>query len=384
MIPDRTPPPATPSPKPTTPKPQVPVGEVEVPNTAPCGATQAAKCDGGQACTSADDCASGVCGASSKCLYAQSCNTLHGGSTCGREGSTEDCCTRIAVKVGAKRFALDKYNITAGRMRTFIEATNGNIRDAIAKNPPAWWDARWTAFLPADFTGNYNVYDQLGPSALYQQVSPGSQTFGCYLKGGGARSYWVPDGVSESYGDIAQQYPKDVLDEKPLNCASAVLVAALCAWDGGRLPTPEELDIAWGSREYPWGDAPAPFNPEYEKSGDPTFANHGNNYEFPPTQKTDATSHMAPPGRYPKGNGPFGHADLVGNVWNFTSALYSDGPYTPDPLRQWVEWTRGGAWEAGQFVPFVNIRIAGEPGFYPRVRAPMLRKYWAAGGRCSR
>ncbi len=296
----------------------------------------------------------------------------------------EDCCTSIPIDVGGRRVNLDKYSITAGRMRTFVEATNGNVKGYIEANKPTWWDASWTAFLPRDFDGNYNVYDQLGPAPLYEQISEGSRTHGCYLNGYGARTYWIPPEMSELYGDIPQVYPKDVLDEKALNCASAVLIAALCAWDGGRLPSPAEIEAAWGNAKYPWGNAPAPWNFRYAPTGDRTYANHGDNYEFPETVGTDVSAHVAPPGRYPKGNGPFGHSDIVGNVWNFTTAVFRDGPYTPDPLNQWVQWTRGAAWESGQMVPFQNVRIQGEPGYYPVVRAPMLRKYWAAGGRCAR
>jgi formylglycine-generating enzyme required for sulfatase activity len=288
------------------------------------------------------------------------------------------------MRDGTKKFALDKYNITAGRMRAFIEATGGDVRGALQANPPKWWDARWTPYLPAGFDGNYNVWDQLGPAPLYQQVSQGSRTFGCYLTGGGARTYWVPAEVSQAYGDVPQAYSQADLDEKALNCVSALMVAALCAWDGGRLPTPRELDLAWGPAKYPWGASPAPYNPEYAPRGDRSRANHGNNYEYPEKIGDDVTAWVAPPGRFPKGNGPMGHADLVGNVWNFTSAVFRDGPYTPDPLGQWLEWSRGGAWEHGQFVPFENISISGEPGIYKRFRAPSMRKYWAGGGRCAR
>ncbi|NOU28520.1 MAG: SUMF1/EgtB/PvdO family nonheme iron enzyme [Polyangiaceae bacterium] len=363
--------------KPSTPTEPQPV-EPEV----ACGATEAVKCGGGKRCASADDCQSGVCTSAGVCLYAPSCNRDHGGSTCGPDGKGEDCCTSLPVRVGSRKVNLDKYNITAGRMRTFIESTKGDVRGYIEKNPPKNWDPRWSAFLPSGFEGNYNVWDQLGPAPLYEQVSQGSRTFGCYLNGGGARTYWVPAEVSEAYGDQAQAYSQEVLDEKPLNCASAVLMAALCASDGGRLPTPAELDAAWGTAKFPWGNAPAPYNPKYSPGGALDYANHGDTFEFPETIGSDVSSHIAPPGHYPKGNGPFGHADLVGNVWNITSAVFQDGPYTPDPLRQWLQWSRGGAWEAGQMVPFENVSIQGEPGFYPRFRAPALRKYWAGGARC--
>lgn len=353
--------------------------EVDEPDV-PCGAAEATKCRGGKSCASAADCTSGVCTAHGVCLYAPSCNREHGGMTC---GDGEDCCTSLPLRVGTRKVHLDKFSITAGRMRSFIEATKGDVRGYIERNPPKNWDAAWSPFLPSGFEGDYNVWDQLGPAPLYEQISQGSRTFGCYLKDYGARTYWVPPEISGGYGDQPQAYPQDVLDEKPLNCASAVLMAALCASDGGRLPTPEELDAAWGPATFPWGAGPAPYNPNYAPAGARDYANHGLVFEYPETIGTDLTSHIAPPGTYPKGNGPFGHSDLVGSVWNITSAVFKEGPYTPDPLAQWLEWSRGGAWEAGQQVPFENVRLHGERGTYRRFRAPALRKYWAGGARCA-
>jgi hypothetical protein len=333
-------------------------------------------------CSSDAECGTGRC-VDSLCTFAKSCDgRAHGGNTCGPNG-TSSCCGSIPMKVDGKRIALDKYNITAGRMRSFIEATKGDVKSFIQGKSPAGWDAAWTTYLPSGFEGNYSVWDHFGPAALYEQVSSGSKTAGCYFSGGGARTYWIPPEISESYGDLPQAYTQDVLDEKSLNCTSAIMMAALCAWDGGRLPTPNEMDEAWGSDNFPWGDTPAPWNPKYAPNGARDYANHANNYEVQTQIGNDVSNFVAPPGRFPKGNGRFGHADLVGNMWNFTSKVFSNGPYTPDPMNQWLEWTRGGSWEPGQPIPFENVGIQGEPGFYPRFRAPALRKYWAGGGRCA-
>jgi Sulfatase-modifying factor enzyme 1 len=333
-------------------------------------------------CSTDADCGAGRC-VNKLCVFGPSCEGVsHGGSTCGPNGD-ESCCGAIPMPVRGKRIALDKYNITAGRMRAFLNATQGDVKRFITTSKPANWDEAWTAFLPSGYEGDYNVWDQMGPAPLYEQVSSGSRTMGCYLRGGGARTYWVPSEVSEAYGDVAQSYPQDALDEKTLNCTSALMYAAFCAWDGGRLPSPEEIDEAWGPTEFPWGNAPEPWNPMYAPDGERDYANHANNYESPKTIGTDASSFVAPPGRFPKGNGRFGHADLVGNMWNITSKKYANGPYTRDPLGQWLEWTRGGSWEPGQPVPFENFGIQGEPGQYVRFRAPAMRKYWAGGARCA-
>jgi hypothetical protein len=333
-------------------------------------------------CSADAECGSGKC-VDKLCVFGPSCDAVtHGGNTCGPDG-TSSCCGAIPMAVGPKRVALDKYNITAGRMRKFIEATSGNVRGYIETKNPTGWDPAWTAVLPTGFEGRINAWDYLGPAPLYEQVSLGSRTAGCYLGGGGARTYWVPANISERYGDIPQEYTQDVLDEKSLNCTPGILFAAFCAWDGGRLPQPEEIDEAYGDELFPWGNSPKPWNEEYSPGGARDYANYSNNYEKPTKIGTDVSVFVAPPGRFPKGNGRYGHADLVGNVWNITGKVFNNGPYTPDPLGQWLEWTKGGAWEPGQPVPFENVGLQGEPGFYSRFRAPAMRKYWAGGARCA-
>ena len=41
------------------------------------------------------------------------------------------CCTSLAVPKPGAAYKLDKYNITAGRMRVFIEKTKGDVRSYV-------------------------------------------------------------------------------------------------------------------------------------------------------------------------------------------------------------------------------------------------------------
>ena len=189
--------------------------------------------------------------------------------------------------------------------------------------------------------GQNGVYQQLGP-IHYGEEGGGNE--GCLTSQvGNARTYRLPDDVNTSlFGDV-QQYPQDVLDQKPMQCTTFYMFAAFCIWDGGRIPTLGELDSAWDGGDpdghlYPWGNAPAPggwdhpypfmpdgtFGVHAPEGSDITFANYRYNFWMPAqmtclgddANKCDYSLYLAPPGRFPKGNGPFGHADLAGDVYN--------------------------------------------------------------------
>ena len=157
-----------------------------------------------------------ACNYTSTCVEAKSCKVQHGGDTCGPSG-TDSCCKSLSnVGAGGNAATIDTYNITAGRMRAFVEDTDGNLRKWITDHTPAWWNASWTAFLPTmkdsggtnpDFVG---VYQELGP---YVHGKAEGANEGCYVNGTGARTYRIPDAVNAAMGD-QQFYPQDMLDER--------------------------------------------------------------------------------------------------------------------------------------------------------------------------
>jgi formylglycine-generating enzyme required for sulfatase activity len=357
--------------------------------------TNAPRCAVGKGCALDGDCTV-ACNYASKCVSARSCKVQHGGDTCGPAGANESCCTSLPAAGlpggSAPTATIDKYNITAGRFRAFVTAVGGDIKTWIANNTPAWWSAGWNAYLPSTLDdGSYgsphagsSLTEWMGPY-LVGAVAGGNM--GCEIKANGARSYRLSDAINAGFGD-EQDYTQDFDDERALNCVTAYLVAAFCAWDGAHMPTPQQIDHLWVNASVPWG-APAAAGYSAANPADPLgaagsavytngatkaapipladlrIANWNYNYwGGVPVNKTDYTIYIAPPGRFPAGNGKYGHSDLGGSVFNFTTINGGN-----------VYWSRSGSWQ-GHAIPFTAAGVWSN--------FPATNKYWATGGRCAR
>ena len=67
----------------------------------------------------------------------------------------------------------------------------------------------------------------------------------------GGRTYW--QGPIDGNAEEASDFPKEVLDEKSLNCVGWYMAQAACAFDGGRLADRIQVESAEGapsSRDY--------------------------------------------------------------------------------------------------------------------------------------
>ncbi|CAN5777954.1 hypothetical protein BH11MYX4_BH11MYX4_12220 [soil metagenome] len=166
-----------------------------------CGGTGAGmkKCAQGLNCKVDGDC-NGACNYATKCVDMPSCKRNHGGDTCGGgdvgngQNAThataadpaapghEDCCRTIEVKgytdpimpPGTTKVYVDKYEITAGRLRAFLEAIGGgsvpvlpagstnakpaNIKNYMATHRPSRWNPGWENALPVDNTSSQATY----------------------------------------------------------------------------------------------------------------------------------------------------------------------------------------------------------------------------------
>jgi hypothetical protein len=313
------------------------------------------RCAVGKECKAHSDCASDGCAYNGKCALARSCTGHHGGDTCGAgetgtpEARHESCCAAAPISEAPNAPLLDKYLVTAGRMRQFIERMNGNLRafgESLKNNPN--WNPAWNAMLPASVAeANY----LLGPTGH------GNLRRGCDLGASRGRTYWMSAEENKALGEPGTHpFSKEVLDEKVLNCVEFFMLQALCIWDGGRLATAAEIAAAWQggeNRAYPWGN-----------DFDVNRVVFKYSYSFPEVYDQGNFVFVAAPGRRPGGNGKFGHADLAGLVIEMTS----------DVSGNQIAWVGTGSWEGHAIGKYGNT--VG--------KTDITRAYWAVGGRCAR
>ena len=263
----------------------------------------AARCAEGKACLVDSDCEV-KCNYAGRCVGAPSCAPHLGGDTCGtgevgQDGVTHESCCRTLPVTGftdeahpGKSVYLDKYEITAGRVRAWIDelaARNGgapDVRAWIVANRPQIWDDAWNEFLPTGYEGptkliarrllgDVRIEDGTGSNGPGVILPPakdqtknlgvnyqfGSEVYvdlhgtqcGVWKDAYGFSTYWYPadildrdeqrprqDGLDAAGNTIAA---KDLLDVKSMSCITNAMLAAFCAWDGGQLATGEVLDF---------------------------------------------------------------------------------------------------------------------------------------------
>ncbi|MBX3196931.1 MAG: hypothetical protein KF894_02140 [Labilithrix sp.] len=438
--------------------------------------TNAPRCDAGKACAAPNDCRSGGCNHAGVCAAARSCTMRHGGTTCGTGDTTranqhEDCCASAVVPVydrpgyaNATELRLDKYQITSGRIRRFLDALSGNVRGWVQANranilapnqlPPALDPYLPTGFTQANsadtcssqgqsYPCNYGALNQVN-GFRYNNNPGGDQGYGCYMSPGGygSRTFFTTAAEDTAVGigeSRTNGVSRDRAEEKAMTCVTYYILAAFCAWDGGRLETLADYDAAYGGggssgRIYPWDETaynatppasrPIGFDTLYSAtvaprnsygytppSGDYSVyngalsgaqrqdlllrvdrANLQWNYfnrvildyrapllgvatnavvaESGVTVANDQSVAVAPPGRYPAGEGVYGHRDLLGNVMEITAQT---GTADAGGGRS---WTRNGSFETAHFD--ANTMRGHTYSFNP------LTKYGRTGGRCAR
>lgn len=339
-----------------------------------CGGSDQAtpRCPPQKACAADIDCKVPAC-REGICAEARSCKQKAGGSTCGpgevgaADAKHEDCCVSIAVPRPAASggpFRLDKYLITAGRMRVFLEAVKYDVKGWVAANRPTWWKgagvSTWDAMLPSDKTEFLTLMTN-GGSGCFIGASAGQS---------GAPAFFATAAeLAGAVGGAPRKLTQDELDTKVMNCFRAPLFHALCAYDGGRLPSRAEWIAARTvdgvARPFPWGSngtdadrrARAVYDFNYAWPARPADADN------------DKGAFLAAPGRFPDGAGPFGHADLLGSVENMGSQPATGGGVTGDG------WFQFSFQEAEQPTHPYGQQIAGfGSGSY--------RNHWAVGARC--
>jgi formylglycine-generating enzyme required for sulfatase activity len=126
---------------------------------------------------------------------------------------------------------------------------------------------------------------------------------------------------------------------QPVSAVSWDSARAYCAWQKKRLPSEAEWEKAArgpDARRYPWGNE----EPTADRA---VFAGLG--------VTTDVGTH-------PKGDGPYGHHDLAGNVWEWVEDAYDPYAYTRPASPQ----GKGGTCEEA-LAALDDLRQKGKKGF---------------------
>jgi formylglycine-generating enzyme required for sulfatase activity len=184
-------------------------------------------------------------------------------------------------------FVLDKYEVSVGRFRKFVDAGKGTQTSAPVAGAGAranlagsGWSVSWNSNLPADSTA---LRAELACFSMYQ-------------------TWTNTAGANE---------------QLPITCVSWYEAFAFCIWDGGYLPTEAEWNYAAAGgaeqRAYPWS-VPA--------SSTTIGCTHAN-YD-PGTPCANAL--VAVGSRSSTGDGRWGHSDLAGNVWEWVLDYFAS-PY---------------------------------------------------------
>lgn len=289
------------------------------------------------------------------CLVPPSCAGLQ--SNCG-PGSNESCCASFVVPGGTYNrsnnasfpatvsdFGLDRFEITVGRFRKFVEAYPGSKPAAGAGAHPliagSGWDAAWDSKLPADKAG------------LIANVK-------C-------------DATYEMWTDTPGKN-----ENKPMNCISWYEVFSFCAFDGGRLPTEAEWNYAAAGgdeqREYPWS------NPPSANLIDASYAVYNCLGDGPPAGQCAGDDILNVGSKSAKGDGKWGHADLSGSVYEWNLDWHANSYPSPfcndcaNVLNGSDRVLRGGCWEYVESLLVSHVRNA----YPPEVHGDFF------GGRCAR
>jgi formylglycine-generating enzyme required for sulfatase activity len=225
-------------------------------------------------------------------------------------------------------FALDKYEVTVGRFRAYVNAYVGPPANAAGAHPliaGSGWQTAWNSAMPAD------------KAALTAavQCEPTFQT-------------WDAVGAN---------------DFLPMNCVSWYEAFAFCAWDGGRLPTDLEWQYAskGGSenRTYAWGDTPVPTG---VKDSTEAYAVYDC---LASGTAACAYQDILRVGSRPAGAGKFGQLDVAGSMYEWILDWSDTLPATCDNCANVASGTvrveQGGAWNSAATRLTSIFRVADDP-----------------------
>jgi sulfatase modifying factor 1 len=279
-----------------------------------------------------------TCGPSGTGSCCEPAETIPGGTFLRGYDAATDLYNDMNYPATVSPFALDRYEVTVGRFRKFVEAGGGLGTQA---NPPAagsgthprlagsGWDSAWNPSLAAD------------TAALKTMLKCDSYP-----------TWTDTPGINEN---------------KPINCVSWYEAMAFCIWDGGYLATEAEWSYAatggGEQRAYPWS------NPGSDVTIDCSYANYkidnpAGTYCVNGT--TGAVNRVG--SESPRGDGRWKHSDLAGNVWEWTLDWYVDPYPSPQSCNDCANLLAGSSrvLRGGSFFnPALYLRAAYRYYYYP-------------------
>ena len=328
-------------------------------------------------------CASGQACISGACVSAFSSTTSgmvgDGLNNCGPSGN-DDCGASPLVTGGTfyrgtdtanpatiSDFRLDKYEVTVGRFRKFVDAWVGGWRPGAGSGKHTHlnsgsgltntaggyepgWDATWASYPGAGGSGSGSVPSGTSPTT----VAGWTANLSC-------------DSTYQTWTSAA-----GANERRPQNCLSFYDLHAFCIWDGGFLPSEAEWEYAaaGGSEErtYPWGATVPAANSNLSVYG--CYWNG--------TGSCTGVTNIATVGSVTAGNGKWGQSDLAGNIWEWNLDWYNSFATTCNNCANVTASSdrvnRGGSFGSLAF----SLPAASRNNPYPATRN------YFYGGRCAR
>jgi len=228
--------------------------------------------------------------------------------TCGLSGSGS-CCDSLDVPGGAfdrsydaagdtssgntsfpatiSSFRLDKYKVTVGRFRRFVNAGVGT-----QSSPPVPGAGAHTTLSGSGWDVGWNASLEANTAALIARLK-------C-------------DSIFQTWTDTPAAN-----EHRPINCITWYEAMAFCIWDGGYLPTEAEWNYAAAGgdqqRAYPWSSPPGSL------TIDAFHASYSDGTNCVGDGAAGcALTDLVAVGTTPAGDGRWGQSDLAGNVYEWT------------------------------------------------------------------
>lgn len=207
-------------------------------------------------------------------------------------------------------FRLDKYLVTVGRLRQYV-----NYLGSDSGAPPAEGSGKHVHLNNGQGLAN------VGGGAAFEQGWDSANWNANIATGSTAPGVWTGNlTTSNAYDSPAFATWTDSAgsnENLPANVVTWYEAYAFCIWDGGFLPSEAEWEyVAAGGnqqREYPWGSVPPGTANQYA-----IYGGSGDCY-YPTGTAASCTgvANIAPVGTASSGAGLWGQLDLAGNVYEW-------------------------------------------------------------------